>query len=56
VQILKGNKGDFKPTVTIPVGRSPSSVELGDFDDDGRADLAVLHKDTGIVGIVLRLK
>src|SRR5436309_2538273 len=33
----------FLPPVDLPVGVNPSSVTVADFNDDGKADLAVLN-------------
>jgi hypothetical protein len=56
VMVLKGNNANFAPVTTIAVGRSPTSIEFGDFDADGRNDIAVVHQETGIVAILLRLE
>lgn len=55
VLILKGDNGDFKTLRTLNVGRSPTAIAFGDFDTDGRQDIAVIHRDTSIVAIFLRV-
>ncbi|MFO0954681.1 MAG: VCBS repeat-containing protein [Isosphaeraceae bacterium] len=42
VSILLGNgDGTFRPHVEYQVGQNPTSIVLGDFNGDGRTDLAV---------------
>jgi hypothetical protein len=54
IDILPGiGPGEFGPPVTIPVGRSPHTATSGDFDDDGRPDLAVVHPEARTVSILL---
>jgi hypothetical protein len=46
VSILLGNgDGSFQPHVDYPVG-SPSGVAVGDFNGDGKQDLAVANGDS----------
>lgn len=42
------NPGTFLPKTRIVVGGSPSGVAIGDFDGDGRADIAVAAGSAGI--------
>jgi hypothetical protein len=56
VSILLGNgDGTFQAAQHFPVGRDPSSVAVGDFNGDGRLDLAVANRDyiQGTVSILL---
>ena len=42
VSVLLGNgDGTFQPQVTYAVGRAPDAIVTGDFNGDGRTDLAV---------------
>src|SRR5208283_5061347 len=44
VSVLLG-KGDgtFRPQVTYPTGLTPDAVAVGDFNGDGKLDLAVVN-------------
>lgn len=41
------------PFASFPVGVSPQALADGDFNDDGRRDLAVVNRDSGSVTILL---
>src|ERR1700747_245204 len=49
----------FRPATTYPVGTGPTAVAVGDFNGDGKADLAVANfgnpggGDDGSLGILL---
>src|SRR5438874_9946074 len=43
----------FAPAVNYPVGTNPYSVAVGDFNGDGRLDLAVANEGDNNVGILL---
>jgi hypothetical protein len=43
----------FKPLQTYPVGMSPFSVAMGDFNGDGKMDLAVLNTGDATISILL---
>jgi type II secretory pathway component HofQ len=56
VSILHGNgDGTFtvEPTLTLPSGAGPTAIAVGDFNDDGFADLAVVNKNANTVSIFL---
>ena len=39
--------------MTLPAGAGPTSIAVGDFNDDGFADLAVANKNANTVSIFL---
>jgi hypothetical protein len=43
----------FSGALTVPAGTAPVAVALGDFNHDGRVDLAVVNQGDGTVGILL---
>ena len=49
----KSGAVDFAPQKTYPVGTSPSAVVVGDFNGDGKPDLAVLNSGSRSVSILL---
>ncbi len=56
VSILHGNgDGTFtaEPSLTLPTGAGPTAIAVGDFNDDGFADLAVVNKNANTVTIFL---
>src|SRR5262245_23639689 len=42
----------FSPAVSYPVGPNPQAVVTGDFNNDGRLDLAVGNHDDGTVSVL----
>jgi hypothetical protein len=55
VSILLGNgDGTFQPATFHDAGTNPSSVAMGDFNGDGRMDLAVTDQTSSIVSILLQ--
>src|SRR5262249_13595277 len=53
LSVLLGNgDGTFQPQVINSVGGGPSSIVTGEFDGDGRTDLAVSNQDWGAGGEV----
>ncbi len=54
VSVLLG-KGDgtFAPAVAYAVGKQPASVAVGDFNRDGKLDLAVMNSADDTVSILL---
>ena len=54
VAILLGNgAGSFSAPTTFPVGAEPVSVAAGDYNADGKPDLAVANKDSNTVSVLL---
>ncbi len=56
VSILHGNgDGTFtaEPSLALPTGAGPTAIAVGDFNDDGFADLAVVNKNANTVTIFL---
>jgi hypothetical protein len=54
VQILPGTgEGQFGRPIQLAVGRDPHAVVAADFDHDGRMDLAVVHRATRTIAILL---
>lgn len=54
VLILLGNgNGTFQAPVNYSVGSAPTSVALGDFNADGRVDLAVANSGSDNVSVLL---
>ncbi len=46
VSVLLGNgDGTFQPQVIYPVGQGPGGIVIGDFNEDGRTDLAVANQN-----------
>ena len=44
---------DFAPAKTYPVGTSPSAIVIGDFNGDGKQDIAVANSGSNNVSILL---
>lgn len=54
VSVLLGNgQGSFGPATFFTVGKFPRAVAVGDFDGDGRPDLAVVNNGDGSASILL---
>ena len=51
---LGNGDGTFKPPISVAVGQSPDSVEVGDFNADGKLDLAVTNFEGNTVTILLQ--
>lgn len=49
----KSGAVDFAPPKTYPVGTSPSAVAVGDFNSDGKPDIAVANSGSNNVSILL---
>lgn len=45
--------GTFLPFVSFPVASDPRGITLGDFDDDGRLDVAAANTNSRLVSILL---
>ena len=56
MSVLLGNgDGTFQDQVTYPVGREPDALVAGDFNGDGRTDLAVANYGSNDVSVLLSL-
>src|SRR5208337_276704 len=54
VQILLGNgDGTFQSPVAYPVGKQPSELVLGDFNNDGFTDIAVTNTGDNSISVLL---
>ena len=54
VSVLLGNgDGTFQPNVDYITGTAPSFAALGDFNGDGRVDMAVVNATSNTVSILL---
>jgi len=54
--LLGAGGGMFQPTVNYPVNGYVHDVEIGDFDNDGDADLAAAnYSDAGMVAVLLNV-
>lgn len=54
VEVLPGTgPGRFGTPVRVFVGRDPHAVATGDFDRDGRVDIAVMHRASQSIAILL---
>ena len=54
VSVLLGNgDGTFQPQVTYAVGNDPNAIVAGDFNGDGRLDLAVADEFPTTVSVLL---
>jgi hypothetical protein len=54
VYILLGNgDGTFQSPVAYPVGNAPYGIVIGDFNNDGRADVAVANLSDNTVSVLL---
>jgi uncharacterized repeat protein (TIGR01451 family) len=49
----KSGAVDFAPAATYPVGTAPSAIIVGDFNGDGKSDLAVANLGSSNVSILL---
>src|ERR1700687_4218540 len=49
----KGGAVDFAPPKSYPVGTSPSAVVVGDFNSDGKSDIAVANSGSANVSVLL---
>src|SRR3989442_2442525 len=54
VSVLLGNgDGTFQPARTFAVGTNPTSVVAGDFNSDGKLDLAVANAGSNTISVLL---
>jgi hypothetical protein len=54
VGVLLGNgDGTFQPPITIAVGNEPDAIVAGDFNNDGKLDLAVANFGDNTVTLLL---
>ncbi|MGH6737670.1 MAG: FG-GAP repeat domain-containing protein, partial [Bradyrhizobium sp.] len=54
IQILPGvSEGHFGKALHVTVGRDPHALVTADFDHDGRIDIAVAHRSSQTIAILL---
>ena len=54
VSILLGNgDGSFQPHIDYATGKNPSALAAGDFNGDGKLDLAIVNSQDGSVSVLL---
>ncbi|GET43910.1 FG-GAP-like repeat-containing protein [Microseira wollei] len=54
VSVLLGEgDGSFNPSTNFSVGNRPSSMAVGDFNGDGKQDLATANRDSNNVSVLL---
>ncbi len=51
--LLGNGDGTFGPPVNFAAGLRPKSVAVGDFNGDGKLDLAVVNRDSNNVSVLL---
>jgi hypothetical protein len=51
--LLSNGDGTFQPAQAFPAGSSPRSVAVGDFNGDGKLDLAVANYGSNTVSVLL---
>ncbi len=51
--LLGNGDGSFQVAQNFGVGRAPYSVAVGDFNVDGRPDLAVANSDSNTVSVLI---
>ena len=50
---MMSNAANFGAATSYPVGASPSGITLGDFNGDGKVDIAVANSGSGNVSLLL---
>jgi autotransporter-associated beta strand protein len=54
VSVLLGNgNGTFQPPELLTAGKNPDAVAIGDFNSDGRPDLAIANQGSNAVSVFL---
>jgi hypothetical protein len=51
---LQAPDGTLQPRVKYPLGQGPQSIDIGDVNGDGRADVVVGNFDSGSIGVLLQ--
>lgn len=51
---LQASDGSLLPRVTYPLGTRPQSIDIGDVNGDGRADVVVGNVDSATIGVLLQ--
>jgi len=52
---LGNGDGTFQPVQNYKAGYSPASVAVGDFNGDGKPDLAVANRGDSTISVLLNI-
>ena len=52
ISILRRDRDSFALSATIPVGKYPDGIAVGDLDGDGKADIVVANSEDNNISIL----